>query len=202
MEQRLFTLKRVRLSSQIEESSAPPLEGTSGRGRPTLYDPKYVRLAEAHCKLGATTADLAEMFGVTTVTIEKWANTHQEFAESMKKGKTAWDDRVERSLAQRAIGYTADIEEVKVGRDGEIIRYTVRKHFPPDTTACIFWLKNRRREQWRDVQDHNHSGKLEVEGLTAEQLLEELRAEAVELGIAVPASAAAKGVSQASKAKH
>jgi hypothetical protein len=177
------------------------LEVGQGRGRPSLYNPQYVKMAEAHCRLGATTSDLAEMFSVSTVTIETWAATHSEFGEAVKKGKAAWDDRVERSLAQRAIGYTADVEEVKVNKDGGLVRYTVRKHFPPDTTACIFWLKNRRREQWRDVQDHNHSGKLAVENLTADQLLEEIRTEATALGL-VPPQPSNKRSSAANKTQH
>jgi hypothetical protein len=84
-------------------------------------------------------------------------------------------------LAQRAIGYEVDVIEKKVLSDGKVVPYKVRKHYPPDVTACIFWLKNRNPKQWRDVQDHVHDSRLGK--LTSEELLEEIRADAVELGI-------------------
>lgn len=128
-----------------------------GRGRPSPYQPSYAHDAESMCRLGATDADLAEHFGVNTTTIWHWGNRHQAFFEALKKGKDAFDDRVERSLAQRAIGYTFDTVEYYIV-DKELVPVPTRKHFPPDTVACIFWLKNRRPEQWRDKQHHEHSG--------------------------------------------
>jgi hypothetical protein len=37
-----------------------------------------------------------------------------------------------------------------------------REKMAPDTTACIFWLKNRRKDEWRDKLDHEHSGKVDL----------------------------------------
>jgi hypothetical protein len=61
------------------------------------------------------------------------------------------DDRVERSLYNRAIGYSYDAVKIFCSRDGEIIEAPYVEHVPPDVTACIFWLKNRRPQDWRDV---------------------------------------------------
>ena len=148
-------MKRFRLKAQPEETPAPRKET---RGRKSSYEPKFARMAEAHCKLGATDAELGELFGVSTVTIWHWSNKHPEFNAALRQGKHAWDARVERSLAQRAIGYAVDTEEVKVDKDGNIIRYNLRKYFAPDTTACIFWLKNRQKAKWRDVRQNEVTG--------------------------------------------
>ena len=51
-----------------------------------------------------------------------------------------------------------DEEKVYVSKDGEVTRVAVEKHYPPDVTACIFWLKNRMREEWRDKQEVQHTG--------------------------------------------
>ena len=126
-------------------------------GRPTAYDPTYAEQAEKLCLLAATSADLADFFGVSIRTVERWAARHEEFRRALKVGKEAADQRVERSLFQRAVGYTFD--GVKVfNNKGVIVTAKVREHVPPDTTAQIFWLKNRKSAEWRDRQLHEHSG--------------------------------------------
>lgn len=130
----------------------------SRAGRPSSYDPKYALAAKKLCELGATDADLAAAFGVTTPTIWAWRNQYQEFFNAITNTKAAFDALVERSLAQKAMGYTYDAVELKVV-DGRLHRVPVRKHVPPDTVACQFWLKNRRPEQWRDVNRFEHTGR-------------------------------------------
>ena len=156
------------------------------RGRPDQYQPDYARQAMAHCKLGATDSDLANLFECSIGTIHNWLVKHKEFSEAVKTGMMEYfSPRVARSLAQRAIGYAIDVEEVKITKDGDEIRYTVRKHYPPDVTACIFWLKNRDPENWRDVQEHKHQN---LDNLTSRELLDEIRKEAAALGITPPLS--------------
>ena len=106
---------------------------------------------------------------------------HKEFGEAVAQSKNAFDVRIERALAQRGIGYEVDFIRKKVLSGGKVVPYKVCKHYPPDVTACIFWLKNRNPKQWRDVQDHVHDDRLDK--LTSEELLEEIRADALELGI-------------------
>lgn len=117
------------------------------------YKPEFANRAAVACQVGLTDYEVAVLFGVAVVTIVRWRHQHQEFAEAMQSGKSLADDRVERSLYHRAIGYTFEAEEV-FQYQGKIIRTKVIKHVPPDVTATIFWLKNRRREQWRDVHKH------------------------------------------------
>src|SRR5690606_5863992 len=126
--------------------------------RPSSYKPEYAGQAEKLCKLGATDVELADFFGVERTTIWRWTNQFPDFCNALKTGKDAADDRVERSLYHRAVGYTFDSEKV-FQHQGEIVRAPVREHVPPDTTAIIFWLKNRRPDLWRDRREHEVTGK-------------------------------------------
>lgn len=190
---------RKRLEDYLEDVPEKPEKPK--RGRPSTYQARYAKIAKLLCSRGAIDADLADAFDVTTVCIQKWQSMHPDFGKAVREGKAEiFDPRVERALAQRALGYAVDTEEVKITKDGDIIRYDVRKHFPPDTTACIFWLKNRQPAKWRDVWKIDHEGKIDINSISAEQLLEDIRKEAAALGIGLPAEVAALGVAPTSKA--
>lgn len=118
--------------------------------RPSEYDPRFVAIAAKMCALGGTDRDLAEALEVDERTVQRWRARHEEFAAACTAGKTHADDRVERSLYSRAVGYTFDSEKLFC-HEGEVIRAPIIEHVPPDVTACIFWLKNRRPELWRDA---------------------------------------------------
>ena len=100
---------------------------------------------------GKTDEQVAERIGVSVRTIYNWKGKHPDFLQALKEGTQVADDLVEASLFHRATGYS-HIEEKIFISDGQIIRAKTRKHYPPDTTAAIFWLKNRRPESWRDAQ--------------------------------------------------
>lgn len=125
--------------------------------RPSKYKPEYAGQATKLCALGATDQEIADFFEVDVRTIHRWKADHDEFCHSLKAGKEVADERVERSLFQRATGY--EQEEVKIfmpaGRD-EPVYAPFRAKIAPDTTACIFWLKNRRRDLWRDKTQQDH----------------------------------------------
>lgn len=123
-------------------------------GRPSKYRPEFAEQAEKLCKLGATDADLADFFGVNTTTIWRWQSQFPEFCNALKVAKEEADARVERSLYQRATGYTFSSEKV-FQFQGKVVRTPVVEHCPPDTTAMIFWLKNRKPDEWRDARDVN-----------------------------------------------
>jgi hypothetical protein len=132
-------------------------------GRPTDYREEYCEQAEKLCKLGATDAELADFFEVDESTINNWKIAHPEFFESIKKGKFLADANVADSLYQRARGYKHEAVKIfpnggtKEDEDGNkesaplIVPYI--EHYPPDTTAAIFWLKNRQPKKWRDKQE-------------------------------------------------
>ena len=119
--------------------------------RPTKYKPEYVEQAAKLCMLAATDQEMADFFDVTVTTLNRWKIAYPEFCVSIKAGKEHADERVERSLFQRATGYEQD--EVKIfmpGGKDEPVYAPFRAKIAPDTTACIFWLKNRRPDLWRD----------------------------------------------------
>jgi len=128
-------------------------------GRPTKYKKEYNVQAAKLCKLGATDVQLADFFDVAESTIHKWKLEHTSFSESLKAGKVFSDDKVEAALYDRAIGYHYD--EIKEEHSEDGMKRTVTTKRIQDNTAAIFWLKNRRPEQWRDkvendtVQDIN-----------------------------------------------
>lgn len=122
-------------------------------GRPSKYKPEMAEQAQKLCKLGATDREIAEFFGVAERTIYDWQSRHAEFSQALKVGKAAADERVERSLYRRATGYSHEDEKVFCNAEGKVTRAKVVKHYAPDTTACIFWLKNRKPAEWRDQLD-------------------------------------------------
>jgi hypothetical protein len=122
-------------------------------GRPSKYKPEFAEQAAKLCKLGATDAVLADFFQVAVSTINLWKVEHPEFSESIKLPKAESDERVEQSLYMRAMGYEHDEMDIRVV-GGELVQTPIRKHYPPDATAMIFWLKNRKPDEWRDKTDH------------------------------------------------
>jgi hypothetical protein len=116
-------------------------------GRPTLYRRDYCELARNYCLLGATNADLAEFFNVTTRTIDNWIATHPEFATAVREAKVMADARVARCLYERAVGYEQTVERtvLHLGKEWTI---TNKVRHPPDTRACTFWLRNRQPRFW------------------------------------------------------
>jgi hypothetical protein len=127
-------------------------------GRPSLYQPEYAVQAKKLALLGATDQEIADFFEVDVRTVYRWKHNHDEFCQALKAGKDIADDRVERSLYQKAIGYEQD--EVKIfmpAGAAEPVYAPYRAKVAPDTTAGIFWLKNRRSAEWRDRQQIDHT---------------------------------------------
>jgi len=126
--------------------------------RPTKYKKEFAEQARKLCLLGATDKSLAEFFEVTESTINKWKVDHKEFSESIKKGKEIADAEVASKLYHRATGYEHQEDDIR-SVNGEIVITPTVKHYAPDTTAAIFWFKNRKKAEWRDKQDHEVTGK-------------------------------------------
>lgn len=129
--------------------------------RPSKFKPEFVQQAEKLCKLGATDIEIADFFGIEVRTLYRWKAENQEFCQALKSGKNEADDRVERSLFARANGYEHEEVDIRVV-SGAIVQTPIRKYYPPDTTAAIFWLKNRRPAEWRDKQDVEHTGSVTI----------------------------------------
>jgi hypothetical protein len=136
-----------------------------------------MRSRRRSCAVSVRHGELADFFGVSEQTINAWKSAHPEFLESLKEGKSSADAEVTDALFQRARGFRwAEQQAVKYrpGKGGEDVKVIeVERVVPPDTIACIFWLKNRRPDLWRDVQRQEHTGAnggpIETAALTPEE---------------------------------
>lgn len=121
-------------------------------GRPPIYNDKIPRQAFKLCLLGATDAELANFFEVHMDTIQQWKLDHEPFSEALKAGKDKADAAVVHSLYRRARGYSHKAVKIFM-HEGVPVYADYIERFPPDTTACIFWLKNRQKKLWRNRED-------------------------------------------------
>jgi hypothetical protein len=129
--------------------------GNRGGGRKSVYSPRMAVIARKCCERGMTDIEIAEMLGIGLATLYRWKLDHPAFVRVFKLGKAAADDRVERSLYSRAIGYDYIAEKAAMTRHGQkTMRY--RQHIPPDTAAAVWYLKNRKPDRWRDAHRYEH----------------------------------------------
>lgn len=119
--------------------------------RPTKFKQEFTSQAEKLAKLGATDMEIADFFEVDVRTIHRWKLENDAFCHALKAGKQEANDRVERSLYARVNGYEHDEVDIRVIGQ-EIVQTPLRKYYPPDTTAAIFWLKNRKPAEWRETK--------------------------------------------------
>lgn len=124
---------------------------TAPKGRPPTYRKEFAKQAEKLAALGATDQEVADFFDVSVRTVHRWKHDHNEFCHSLKDGKESADERVVRSLYHRAVGYEQEDVKIFMPASSAVPIYApFRAKVAPDVTACIFWLKNRRPDQWRD----------------------------------------------------
>ena len=127
--------------------------------RPSKFNPEYhVPWAQSLAMEGKTDKEIADRMKISRSTLSKWKTESQEFADALEYGKEIADSKVEQSLYKRAIGYKYKEKKVIVTMDADGNQKparieTVEKEVIPDTTAQIFWLKNRKRNAWKDKQD-------------------------------------------------
>lgn len=125
-------------------------------GRPTKYKEEYAEQARKLCKLGATDVQLSDFFNVSKSTLNLWKLKHESFSDSLKIGKGIPDENVKRSLYDRAMGYSCLESKLNVV-NGELIETVIEKHYPPDPTSMIFWLKNRCPSEFKDKVEHEQT---------------------------------------------
>jgi len=107
--------------------------------------------------LGATEEEIAAAFGVSRRSITNWKGRYPQFKQALIEGKMLADAQVGQRLFERATGYEHPEDKIFYdSKTGETVVAPTTKHYPPDTVAAIFWLKNRRPDLWRDKQDINH----------------------------------------------
>lgn len=138
--------------------------------------PEGLLKLEGWARDGLTDEQIAENIGISRSTLNSWKDKYSDISDTLKKGKEVIDRQVENALLKRALGYEytevtkeyiPDLGEMKVTKE-------VTKQVVPDTTAQIFWLKNRKPNDWRDKRDVDLSGSVNTnnpfEGLTTEEL--------------------------------
>ncbi|MDK2790590.1 MAG: hypothetical protein PWP15_1097 [Methanothermococcus sp.] len=121
---------------------------------------------EGWAKDGLTDEDIAHNMGISRGTLYEWKKKYPDIDDALKTGKEVVDRKVENALFKNAMGYEYTevkeyIEQTDDGKTKKRIEKTT-KHIPANTTAQIFWLKNRKPKQWRDKQDIEHSGGLNI----------------------------------------
>lgn len=116
-----------------------------------LKDDK-LKLLEAWARDGLTNEQIAHNIGIRSKTLYEWINRFSEIGNALKKGKEVVDIEVENSLLKRALGYTYEETTREMSKEtGQlVVTKVVTKQVIPDTTAMIYWLKNRKPKEWRD----------------------------------------------------
>lgn len=116
-------------------------------------EPEGLLKLEGWARDGLTDEQIAKNMGVRTSTLYDWKKKYSEISESLKKGKEVVDRAVENALLKRALGYSYTETTKELVGTKMIVTKEVVKEVQPDTTAQIFWLKNRRPDIWRDRKD-------------------------------------------------
>ncbi len=163
-------------SGSVGKKQAPKKTAAKGpKGRPTAYVEKlHPKLGYALAVRGLTDEQMASEIGVTTSTFYLWQKIHPGFSEAIKRGKEEPDSKVEGALFKKATGYVEKVKKPMVvsqgagaGSEVEIVEFD--QTFEPSDTAIIFYLKNRRPDRWRDKQEVEHTGEVNLTNLTAEE---------------------------------
>lgn len=133
-------------------------------GRPSEFHDELINEAIEFTLAGATDYELAEHLGIHLSTLYRWKHEQPKFREAVQHAKDVLDSRVEASLFSRAVGFTHKTEKVFC-TDGVVTRVPTLEYVIPDTGAQLNWLKNRQPDRWRDKQDINLSGGIQVENV-------------------------------------
>lgn len=131
--------------------------------------PKSTYNPDVHCnmaivagKAGMTDQEFADAIGISRSVLHEWRKNFPEFKKAFKGGKKYSDDKVVKSLFERALGYQYKETEIRETDKGVFEKTTI-KQMAADPTSMIFWLKNRQPEKWRDRHEINLSGKIDYQ---------------------------------------
>ena len=144
-------------------------------------EPDNLLKLQAWARDGLTDEQIASNMGVAYSTLKVWKEKYSAVSAALKKGKEVIDIQVENALLKRALGYSYNevtrerIRDPETGETSLEITKTVKKEVVPDTTAQIFWLKNRKPKEWRDRKETEISGGLNINNPFADLTTDELR---------------------------
>jgi transcriptional regulator with XRE-family HTH domain len=140
------------------------------RGRKTGFNEKIQSTILRLLEDGKTEEQIAEIVGVSKTTLNNWKGKHPDFMISVRESRLIADELVEASLLSRALGYSHPEEKVHFDKDGFVHTHETIKHYPPDTTAQMFWLRNRQSKRWREKTEGDVTVKVQAGTLTDEEL--------------------------------
>lgn len=138
-------------------------------------EPEGLLKIEGWARDGLTDEQIAYNMGISTATLYNYKKNHIEILESLKKGKEVIDRQVENALLKRSLGYKYKETTRELTENGIKITKIVEKEVVPDTTAQIFWLKNRKPAEWREKQNVELTGNLHTKNPFKELSVEELK---------------------------
>lgn len=141
----------TRKAPAAKRAAKKPEEPKRGRGQPTKFKPEYIEQARMLSARGFTDLELADFFKVSVRTLHRWKADSEDFCHALKLGKEQPDERVIKSLYAAATGYEHDEVDIRVIK-GRVVKTPIRKFYPPSPIACIYWLKNRRPDEWREKE--------------------------------------------------
>ena len=132
-----------------------------GKYHEWLTDEGLLKL-EGWARDGLTDEQIANNIGIVPSTLYDWKNKYSEISEALKKGKEVIDRQVENALLKRALGYEYEEVTKELTDIGLKVTKVVKKEVQPDTTAQIFWLKNRKPVEWRDKHETEITGSMDI----------------------------------------
>ena len=143
--------------------------GSKGKYKQWLEEDKLL-LLESWARDGCLDVDIAKKIGINTATLYTWKKKYSKFNDALKKGKEVVDTEVENALLKRALGYKYSEVKTESFSDGSVKKTVIVKEMPSDVTAQIYWLKNRKSENWRDKPSNEKEvAKIEVELIKNEE---------------------------------
>jgi hypothetical protein len=129
---------------------------------PASYQAEFAEQARKLCLLlGADDQDLARFFDVPPAMLQEWLSAIPEFAAAVRAGRTLADADVADRLWRRAMGYSHDAVRI-FSHQGKALEVAYTEHYPPDTAACLFWLKTRQPDRWREKTEPDHHAPAEL----------------------------------------
>ena len=132
-------------------------------GRPSLYRPEHVETVHRLGLLGLTDEEIAKFFGVDVTTVYNWDKAHPEFYQSRTRARDDADAQVAERLFKRALGYSHPAVKIFMPAGAEAPVYAdYTEHYPPDTQAATWWLKNRQKALWQDKSAVENSGTVQM----------------------------------------
>lgn len=146
----------------LENEKNKKIDTISGKknkgGRPSKKGTISLSQLRKLAEFGLIEEQIVAILGISRETLSQYKTEGgkyywPEFSDTIKRGKAKSDANVEKSLYQRAVGYEHPEDKIFCSARGKVTTVRTIKHYPPDPVSCIFWLKNRRKAEWRDRQE-------------------------------------------------